>query len=424
MNIEKIKSIIVDQEEEIKRIFREERIIQREFLPKWANLMEGKLIKVVTGVRRTGKSIFCLQLLNDRKYAYINFDDERLIGLEAPELNSVLQAFYELFGEFEFIFLDEVQNIEGWELFVNRLKRLGFNLLITGSNAKLLSRELATHLTGRYIPIEIFPFSFREFLIWEKVKLTPKVYSTKQRSLLIRKFREHLKIGGFPEAVKDRASAKSFLSTLYSSILTKDVVGRYGIRYVRTLKEISNYLISNFSQRTTFNKIKNIFDLKSAHTAKNYVSYIEEAYLISLVHKFSFKPKEIPASPKKVYAVDLGLVNLLSMQASQDIGRVMENVVAIELFRKRALNPALELYYWRNQKYEVDFVVRDRTRIKQLIQVTYASAKDEIKRREIRGLVKASEELKCKDLLVITWDYEDKDKEINYVPLWKWLLEK
>ena len=230
MDAKTIQAILSDQREDIQRICSEKTIIEREGLNTWKNTMDNNLIKVVTGVRRSGKSVFSFQLLNNRTYAYINFDDERLIGLKASDLNSVLEACYQQLGEFTFIFLDEIQNIKGWELFVNRLHRQGLKVLITGSNSKLLSKELATHLTGRHLSMELFPFSFKEFLTYEQFPITIKeTYSTREKSLLINKLQEYLLYGGFPEALKDKHLFKNYLTTLYSTILTKDVISRYKI---------------------------------------------------------------------------------------------------------------------------------------------------------------------------------------------------
>ena len=256
MNIQTIQAIVGDQRDVIKRIFTEEKIVEREFLDMWKKSIDSNLIKVITGIRRSGKSIFSLQLLEKRNYAYINFDDERLVGLKTADLDVILETFYQLIGDFKYIFLDEIQNIEKWELFVNRLQRQGLNVILTGSNAKLLSRELATHLTGRYISMEIFPFSFREFLAFENFKMEKKdFYSIKMKSLLIRKLREYIAQGGFPEVVKEKELSKQYLPTLYSTILTKDVVSRHKINFTTTFREISNYLLSNYSKYITFNKI-------------------------------------------------------------------------------------------------------------------------------------------------------------------------
>jgi predicted AAA+ superfamily ATPase len=428
MNTKTIQTILNDQRQDIQRICKEKNIIERENLIFWKKTMDSNLIKVVTGVRRSGKSVLSFQLLNNRNYAYINFDDERLVGLKASDLNTVLEACYQQLGEFTYIFLDEIQNIEGWELFVNRLNRQGFNVLITGSNAKLLSKELATHLTGRYLSMELFPFSFREFLTYEKFPILKKEnYSTKEKSFFIKKLQNYILYGGFPEALKDKNLLKNYLTTLYSTILTKDVISRYKIQYVTTLREIANYLLTNFSKYITYNSIKKNFNLKSPHTSKKYISYLQEPYLFFLLDKFSFKYKEVVASAKKVYSIDTGLINAISFESSKNFGRLIENVVVIELLRKKISNPLTELYYWKNyQQQEVDFVVKYGPKVQKLIQVTSAYTKDEIEKREYTAILKASEELECINLLMITWDYEATEtinrKKIKFIPLWKWLI--
>lgn len=206
------------------------------------------------------------------------------------------------------------------------------------------------------------------------------------------------------------------------------MISRYNLRYVQVLKEISNYLVSNFSQPISFHKIKNVFGIGSTHTARNYTSYLEEAYIVFLLSKFSLKHKEVLMSPKKVYIVDTGLINMLIFKTSENTGRLMENVVMIQLLRKKSINPLFEFYYWKdyNQR-EVDFVIKEGTIIRQLIQVTYASNRDELNKRETRALLKASNDLKCNNLLIITWDYEEdiqletENKKIRCTPLWKWL---
>lgn len=430
MDAKTIQAILRDQREDIQRICNEKTIIERKDLTTWKKTIDSNLIKVVTGVRRSGKSVFSFQLLHKRTYAYVNFDDERLIGLKASDLNTVLEACYQQLGEFTYIFLDEIQNVEGWELFVNRLNRQGFNVLITGSNAKLLSKELATHLTGRYLSMELFPFSFKEFLTYEQFPITIKeIYSTREKSLLIKKLQEYMLYGGFPEALKKKDLTKNYLTTLYSTILTKDVISRYKIQYVTTLREISNYLLANFSKYITYNSIKKNFNLKSSHTSKKYVSYLQEPYLFFLLDKFSFKYKEVIASAKKVYSIDTGMINAISFETSDNFGRLLENVVAIELLRKKTTNLMMELYYWKDyQQREVDFILKQGPEIQQLIQVTAASEPLTTDKREYTALLKASEELRCKNLLMITWDYEATEtregKEIQFIPLWKWLLSQ
>ena len=421
-----LKQIIIDQKAELQNIYKKEKIIKREILDEYRNYIQSDQIKVITGPRRAGKSILCYQLLEDKDFAYINFDDENLAGLKKENLNLVLKAFYEIYGKPKFIFLDEVQNIDGWELFVNRLKRSGFNLIVTGSNAKLLSKELATHLTGRHFSLELFPFSFREFLNYFEVQHDKIYFTTEETAIMKRELENYIVTGGFPESFKE-PSPKRYLSSLYSSILTKDILLRHRVKYIKILKELSNYLISNFSCQMTSNKLKNIFELKSVHTAQNYFSFLEESYLIFSIEKFSFKFKEKVTAPRKVYATDTGLLHTFPTRNTKDIGRLYENIVAIELMRKRAGLPDFEVYYWQDYSgKEVDFVLKRGLKVNQMIQVCFDLDNYDTRMRQYKSLVKASKELNCSDLLVITSEKKSektyKDKTIKIIPLWEWLL--
>jgi len=420
-----IKKIIEDQEYEKEKIGTTEKIINREQLNPWQKFVKNDLIKVTMGVRRSGKTVFTHLLLKNNPYAYVNFDDERLAFVESDDLNNVLESLYEVYDDFEYLLLDEVQNITGWELFVNRLQRNKIKVFVTGSNANLLSKELSTHLTGRFIDMEILPFSFREFLNYrgiEKIKTT-----TRERAKLKSNLEDYIELGGFPEVVKTPEIRNTYISSLYSSIITRDIISRYNIRFVKTFREMASTLISNFSHTITFNKLRKTHEFKSIHTAKNYVEYLSDAYLIFILEKFSPKPKEIANSPKKLYITDTGLINTLSVSASKNKGDLLENLVFLQLERKRALDPNMEIYYWRDyQEREIDFVIRRKKIVDTLIQVTYASDNNEIDAREIKSLIKGAGLLKCKNLLVITWDYEDEEiidgKKILYIPAWKWLL--
>ena len=417
-----LKQILVDQKEETERIFDRERIIERERQDHFKPLLRDKLIKVITGVRRSGKSIFSHLSLRGENYAYVNFDDERIVGIEAKDLNTLLEVLHEIYGDFDFILLDEIQNIAGWELFANRLMRQGYNLVITGSNSSLLSRELATHLTGRCVSFEMYPFSFREYLKYFDIKVreTP---TTREIGILNHHLSKYINIGGFPEVYKV-SSRTIYLRELYDMIISRDVVGRYKVKFVRDLKEMAFYLISNFSSRISYNKLKNIFRVKSVHTIKNYISYLEDAYMLFQLFPFSWKVKYQLMQVKKVYSIDTGLIEALSPGSSKNLGRIMENVVAVDILRRE---PRENVFFYLTPRHEeVDFVIGEGMKIKQLIQVTYASGRDEIEKREIKSLIKASNELKCKDLEIITWDYEDElnvdGKIIKCIPLWKWLL--
>lgn len=427
MELREIKQTLIDQRKELEDILKDKKIIKREILRDYKKLLKSSLIKIITGPRRSGKSVLSFQLLKDKNFGYVNFDDERLSGLETKELNLLLRTIYEIYQKPKFIFFDEIQNISNWELFVNRLKRQGFNLVITGSNSRLLSTELASHLTGRHFSLELYPFSFREYLDFNDFDYHREYFTTKETALIRRFLEQYLFSGGFPEVVQGE-DYKRYLVSLYSTILTKDILLRHKIKYINTLKGFTGYLISNFARKITFNKLKNIFSLKSVHTAKNYFGFIEEAYIIFPIEKFSYKAKERLAAPRKIYSIDTGLINVLTSKFSQEIGYIYENVVAIELLRKKVLRPEKEIYYWEDgYRYEVDFVVKDGLRAKELIQVSYDIENYDTKKREVNSLIKASKKLKCNNLLIITSDYEAeekfKGKKIKFVPLWKWLLD-
>lgn len=417
--------ILRDQKEDLEEGLKKKRIIPREIEKYASDILNSKLIKVITGVRRCGKSVLAHSVLKNKDFAYVNFDDERLYN---PDTNQIMTSLYEIYGkDFGFLFFDEIQNLEKWELFANRLHRAGINMIITGSNSKLLSKELATHLTGRHMAIELFPFSFREYL--QAMDFKENTETTKGISAIKNKLKDYIENGGFPEIVIEKEKTGPYLRSLYSTILEKDIISRYGISYKKTFREIAISLISNFGRNISYNKLKKHFNMKSEHTVKNYISYIEEAYLIFLLNRFSYKPIEIEKSDKKVYAIDTGMANSLASRFSEDYGHAYENVVAIELLRQKSFDTNLEIYYWKNiQHEEVDFVVKSRLKVEQLIQVCYDINDYDTKKREVTALIKAAKELKCKNLLIITGDYNAKEKidnkEIQFIPLWKWLIRE
>ncbi len=419
-----ITSVLHDQKQELEDRELRLRIIPREAQDYFKTSLNSKLIKVILGVRRCGKSVLAYALLKEKAFAYVNFDDERLRGIEA---NQVLSALYEVYGkELKFLFLDEIQNLDHWELFVNRLHRIGLNLIVTGSNARLLSKELATHLTGRHLSLELFPFSFREYL--KAINFSEESTTTRGAALLKRELDNYLLQGGFPEIIVEQENPSPYLQELYRKIIERDIVERYEISYKKTFREIARTLISNPGRKISYNKLKNQFQLGSEHTIKNYLSYLEEAYLFFSLSRFSFKPIEVEKSEKKVYAIDTGMAGSLSLGITPNLGPSYENAVFLELLRKKSFSSSLEIFYWKNiQHEEVDFLLKENLKIKMLIQVCYDLSSPDVKEREIRALCKASRELKCKNLVVITSDYEAEEKKgsatIKYIPLWKWLLQ-
>lgn len=422
MQIEVLKRIITEQREEMEKTFSEYPIIKRDRLEYVKLFLLYPNILAVLGVRRSGKSVFSIILAKELKenFGYINFDDERLMELKTEDLDRILQAFYELYGDIKLIILDEPQNIRGWELFANRLRRTK-KVIITGSNSNLLSGELATYLTGRYIDFTMYPLSFKEILDFK-----PNIYLTEDIAKIQRKLDNYLEESGFPEF---RKFGSRIVENIYKDIINKDCLDRYEIKNKKTFKELSNYLISNFSSEFTYSKLSNIFNIKDVHTVKNYIDHLKEAFLIIVLDRFSLKLKQQVIAPKKAYVVDHGICNFLSFKLSRDIGKLFENVICVELLRRKSVNPDLEIYYWKDhQQNEVDFIVKEGRKIKTLIQTCQDLSNPKTKEREIKSLIKAGRELKCKNLLII--NSRDEGEEIVYkvkikiIPLWKWLLEK
>lgn len=415
-----IKEILLEQKEEIKLIFKD-KIIERDINPVTKGLLDSELIKVIMGIRRCGKSVLSHQLLRNKKYGYINFDDERLTGLKAEDLNDCLEVLHEIEPGMRYLLLDEVQNVEGWELFVNRLKRKGYNIIVTESNSRLLSKELATHLTGRYFGIELYPFSFREFLSYKELSISEDdFYITERKALIKRLLEEYIEYGGLPEVFKIQARG-TYLRELFDKIVTRDIILRYGIKYGKDLKEIALYAFSNFSSKLSYHKIRKIFEIKSVHTVKNYLNYLEDAYLMFQVYPFSFKLKEQIKQPRKIFCIDTGLINAIIPRPTIDKGRLLENIVFLELKRQ-----GKEIYFYSTPGYEIDFLIKEGLKIKQLIQVCYSLSDHDTRKREIKALIKASREFSCDDLLVITWDEEEEkkvdSKVVRIVPLWKYMI--
>jgi hypothetical protein len=412
------KSIVKEQREELDRIITQENIIEREALLYAQKYLSYPNVLVITGIRRCGKSIFSYLLEKGKKFAYINFDDERLSSILVDNLDSLLSSVYELYGEVEYIILDEIQNINGWELFVNRLRRTK-KVIVTGSNSNLLSSELATHLTGRHIDIKLFPFSFKEFLLYKKFPLS-KAYTTKEKSELLQLLEEYITLGGMPESYK---FGNQILVGIYEDIITKDILLRYDISKNTEFKNLARYLITNSGTEISYSKIGEALNIGHVSTVSNWISYLENSFLFFRIDRFDFKLKKQYLSNKKFYCIDTGLINSIGFKFSENKGRLMENLVAIELQRRKILYNN-EIYFWKDTtNKEVDFVIKS-TKITELIQVTYANSKIEIKDREKESLQKASKELKCVNTKIITWNYEAETEKIKYIPLWKWLIEK
>ena len=391
--------------------------------------LKSDFIISIIGPRRAGKTYFLFSLCERIKDAlYLNFEDTRLADIEPKELREVIRIFIEIYGRTpQYLFLDEIQNIAGWERIVRELYDLKkYRIFITGSSSKLLSKEIATQLRGRSLSFILLPFSFREFLKFNGVKIGELV-SKDEEARIKNLLRNYMEFGGFPDVIKNPEKIK-ILKEYSDLILFRDFVERHRIRNLELARALHMFIIQNFSKeisaRALYNKLKTELPV-SKNTVYEYVANLQDTMFFFFLKKFSKKVHLRETWPKKVYLCDTGLTKVVRF--TPDWGKLMENITFIELLRKTNKKPLTEIFYFKNHENEVDFVVKEGVRINQLIQVTYASARDEVDRREIKALLKADELLKCKDLLVITWDYESEEKidgrKIRFVPLWKWLLK-
>lgn len=394
--------------------------------------LNSKLAQIVIGVRRSGKSTLCMKVLMQSgvHFAYVNFDDERLQKVGVEELDVILQELYAIYGSFTHLFLDEVQNVDGWHLFVNRLLRQGIKLVLTGSNANLLSGELSTHLTGRYHQIELYPFSFSEYCTIRGVDahgMTTKAYGLRDKAL-----DEYLMSGGFPELIASpEISKRDYLFSLREAIVKKDICQRYKIRYKQTLSDLANRLLDWFCQEKSYNDIAKEMSINSVHTVKNYITYLQNAYLLCLLPKFSLKSSE-RNSARKMYAVDNAFISQHeNALLTESFGLRLENIVAVELLR-RLHSEYEQLYYLRKvQDFEVDFVVVESSHVRELIQVTYDFVEPSAKlyNREVNGLIKGSRLTRCDNLTLIMMRGEPRDiqvdgKIVHCVLAADWLLQR
>jgi len=415
MNKIELKEIVLDQNKpKISGDF-----IKREIFDKIEEYIKNPFIIVISGIRRSGKST----LLNQAKLKYpgyyLNFDDDRLINFKLEDFQNLYEIFIELYGEKDIFYFDEIQNIDGWERFVRRLHDSEKKVFITGSNATMLSRELGTHLTGRHLAINLFPFSFREFLKLKSFEIKKNdIYLIEKKVLIKKYFEDYLNNGGFPEYLK--TENKDYLKILYENILYRDIIVRYNLSNEKALKELVYIAASTISKEISFNSIKKLLNLGSSTTVKDYFDFLENSFLVFLIPKFNYSLKKQIYANKKVYLIDTGLAKYVGYRVSKDIGNLLENLVFIELKRKRK-----EIFYY-SDKHECDFVIREGLKIRECIQVCY-DLNDGDREREINGLLEALNKFKLKEGLILTNDQEEElklnGKKIVIKPVWKWLLE-
>jgi len=379
-----------------------EHYLKRETMMASQDVLQSKFIKLITGPRRAGKSVYALLLLRNENCAYLNFDDKNLLDKWDEDL--VMALLSEVYPDYRYLLLDEVQNLPQWDLWVSKLYRNGYNMVITGSNAKMLSSEMATVLTGRYIQIQILPFSLSETLSYNGLNITD-ISEEKEISAKVI-IDDYLHNGGFPETMQSRKLTKEYLSALYDSIIWKDIVQRHKVRITNDLYNLAGYLLSNFCNTFTANDLTEELGLKSVATTQKFCGYLNEPYLFFYLPRYNNKLKLMKKAPQKIYVVDNGFVQSSAFNLSENLGRLLENQVFVELIRRGYdVEKSLFYYHSRNDK-EVDFVTRKGTEVEQLIQVCYDLSSPKTLKREIDALVECAGELRCRNLLIVTMNEE------------------
>lgn len=411
-----MKNIIFNQKKE------RDELMARPYQPRRTRhevdeMLANPLIKLITGPRRVGKSVFALLMLQGRNFAYLNFDDQQLLDNWDEDL--VMSALDDVYPNYDYILLDEVQNLPAWDMWVGKLYRRGKNMVITGSNAKLLSSEMATALTGRFLKIEMLPFSLGEAMQWNDIDILSPGEEQIARSTVLAD--DYMRNGGYPETIKARAITKNYLATLFDSILLKDVAKRHKVRNTADLYNLATYLLSNFCNPISINELAAELDLSSAATTKKFCDYLAEPYLFFYLPRFNNKLKLMKKAPRKIYVVDNGFVQSAAFNLSEKLGRLLENQVFVELLR-RGYEPGNTLLYYRTRNdKEIDFVTRRGTKVEQLIQVCYDVSSEKTCNREIKALKEGAEELHCNNLLIVTNSQsgriEQDGIEVNIVPV-------
>lgn len=361
-------------------------------------LLSNPMIKLITGPRRVGKSTYALLMLQGRNFAYLNFDDNLLLSAWDEEL--VMRTLDEVYAGYEYLLLDEVQNLKDWDVWVSKLYRRGKNLVITGSNAKMLSSEMATVLTGRYLQVEMLPFSLSETMEWKGVSTGGDENARQTEMTVIAD--DYLRNGGYPETIDMRNITRSYLSTLFDSIIWKDVAKRHNIRNITDLNNLALYLLSNFCNPLSANDIAREISMTSVTTTRKFMDYLHEPYLFYYLPRFNNKLKLMKKAASKVYVIDNGFVAAKAFNLSENLGRLLENEVFVELLRMGYKVETTLFYYRSRNDREVDFVTRQGTRIERLIQVCYDMSSPKTEKREVDSLIECAGELKCNNLMVIT----------------------
>ncbi len=390
-----MRETIINQRKERDHLLAQSYLPRRTMYKDIEAMLNSPVIKLITGPRRVGKSTQALLMLKGRNFAYLNFDDNNLLDKWNEDL--VMLMLDEIYPGYQYLMLDEVQNVKCWDVWVSKLYRRGVNLVITGSNANMLSGEMATLLTGRYLEIKMFPFSLQEVFDWNNLDNKD---TTTSSHVITRD--DYLRNGGYPETVARRAITQSYLASLFDAILLKDVVKRHKVRNVPDLNSIALYLLANFGNPLSYNDIASSLGLASVSTVKKFVSYLHEPYLFYSLPRYNNKLKLMKKAPQKSYVIDNGFITACAFNTSSNLGRLLENQVMIELLRQ-GYEIGLSLFYYksRNDK-ETDFVVRKGAKVERLIQVCYDISSEKTLKREIDSIAECAGELKCDNLTIVT----------------------
>lgn len=415
MNRNLLKEVVIDQRHSDS---------SKSFVKRYASVQKdqtGNLAEIISGVRRCGKSTLLTEIrsMQNHQDYYINFDDERLITFSIEDFQLLTEVFTDLYGKQSIYYFDEIQNIDGWERYVRRLQDEGNKIYITGSNARMLSRELGTHLTGRYIRRELFPFSFTDFLRLKDVQVPVlnELHGTEIKSRIRILFQQYFEAGGFPVYLLNRN--RDYLRDLYEGIVFRDILVRHKITREREIRELLYFIAGNIAKEATQNSLARIVGIKNSTTIKDYLGFFEDSFLVFTLFRYDDSIKRQLLAPRKLYFIDNALASVVSFRSGSDRGRMLENLVFIELKRRNA-----EIYYFRG-KYECDFVIKQDFKI-QIIQVCADLDQAETRNREISGLMEAMIFFDLRHGWIITENDEDhfeKDgRAVEIIPVWKWLL--
>ena len=412
-------------------------ILRNSYLDRLEGLIHGSnQVITITGPRRAGKSYIMRQMgrrltekgVNKESILFVNFEDPRFTSLNTKLLTQIFDVYKGFLSpkDTPYVFLDEVQDVEEWEKWVRMMHELKkAKIIVSGSNAHLLSRELGTLLTGRHLDLMVFPLSFAEYLMFNNMIIKNDFDLTGKQAEIDGLLHRYMESGSFPEVALSVKKTEVLLN-YFDDLLTKDLLRRFCIRKTSEMKALIKYYFSNAAKLITFSSAGKFIQVRP-HTVERFSGYFEDVYLIFQMKRFSFKVKEQEKSPRKIYAIDPGLCNAMGFRFSDNRGRLAENIVYLALKQKQILEPQTELFYWKDVHHrEVDFIIKKGKEIKSLIQVCWNMSDEKTKNRELRSLQKAMKELKCENALIITEDAEGVENLNGYrvetMPLWKWLL--